>query len=163
MSAFKASSLVLAGLAISLLASLAVAQDVRPGYGLTVNLATAKKLAASAAAEAEKNNWNVAIAVVDNHGYLVYYEKMDDTQTASVMVAIDKARSAAIYRRPTRVFEELVNKGGRPSVANLQGASMVTGGLPILVGGKVIGGIGVSGVTSDQDEQVAKAGLEGAK
>ena len=162
MSAFKASSLVLAGLAISLLASLAVAQDVRPGYGLAVNLATAKKLAASAAAEAEKNNWNVAIAVVNNHGYLVYYEKMDDTQTASVTVAVDKARSAAIYRRPTRVFEKLVNEG-KAAVLALTGMSASSGGLPIMVGGKVIGGIGVSGVTADQDEQVAKAGLEAVK
>jgi uncharacterized protein GlcG (DUF336 family) len=161
MSALKSSLVVLGALVVGLLATFAVAQD-RPGYGASVNLATAKKLAASAMAEAQKNKWNVAVAIVDNHGYLVYYEKMDDTQTASVTVAVDKARSAAIYRRPTRVFEKLVNEG-KAAVLALTGMSANSGGLPIMVGGKVIGGIGVSGVTSDQDEEVAKAGLEGAK
>jgi len=161
MSALKSTSFILVTLVIGLFASAALAQA--PSYGPTVNLATAKKIAAGTLAEAQKNNWKVAVAIVDNHGMLIYYEMMDDTQTASAVVAIDKARSAAIYRRPTRVFEELVNKGGRPSVANLRDASMLTGGLPIMVGGKTIGGVGVSGVTSDQDEQCAKAGLEAVK
>ena len=161
MPTLKSTSIALGALALSLLATLAIAQD-RPTYGATVNLATAKKMATFAAAEAQKNNWKVAIAVVDNHGFLVYYEMMDDTQTASAVVAIDKARSAAIYRRPTRVFEKLVNEG-KGSVLALTGMSASSGGLPIVVGGKIIGGIGVSGVAADQDEEVAKAGLEGAK
>lgn len=115
-------------------------------------------MAAAAVAEATKNKWNVAVAVVDTHGFLVYFEKLDQTQTASVQAAIDKARSAAIYRRPTRVFEEVVTKG-RVGVLTLAGMSAVTGGLPIMKDGKVIGAIGASGVTSEQDEHVSKTGL----
>lgn len=159
MPTLRTASIVLATLA--LLTSLAFAQE-RPGYGPTVDLATAKKLAATAMAEAQKNNWKVAVAIVDNHGMLVYYERMDDTQTASAVVAVDKARSAAIYRRPTRVFEKLVNEG-KAAVLALTGMSASSGGMPIMVSGKVIGGIGVSGVTADQDEQVAIAGLEAVK
>jgi len=134
----------------------------RPSYGQEINLANAKKVAHAALAEAQKNSWNVAIAIVDNHGALVYYERMDDTQSASPVIAIKKARSAAMFRRPTRAMEDMVNKG-RVSFLGIPIATPITGGLPIIVGGKVIGGLGVSGVTSDQDEQVAKAGLDGFK
>jgi uncharacterized protein GlcG (DUF336 family) len=134
----------------------------RPSYGQDITLANAKKVAQAALAEAQKNSWNVAIAIVDNHGALVYYERMDDTQTASPVIAIEKARTAAMFRRPTRAMEDMVNKG-RVSLLGITVATPIIGGLPIMVGGKVIGGIGVSGVTSDQDEQVAKAGLEGFK
>jgi glc operon protein GlcG len=134
----------------------------RPSYGQEITLANAKKVANAALAEAQKNSWNVAIAIVDNHGALVYYERMDDTQSASPVIAIEKARSAAMFRRPTRAMEDTVNKG-RVSFLGIPVATPITGGLPIMVGGKVIGGIGVSGVTGDQDEQVAKAGLEGFK
>lgn len=146
-------------LLFTLFATFAGAQE-RPPYGPPVDLATAKKIAAAAMEEAKKNKWAVAVAIVDTHGFLVYFEKLDDTQTASVQVAIDKARSAAIYRRPTRAFEDVVTKG-RVGVLTLSGMSAVTGGLPIMSGGKVIGAIGTSGVTSDQDEQVSKAGLAG--
>jgi len=132
-----------------------------PQYGPSVNLEQAKKAMAAAQAEARKNNWPVAIAIVDTHGMLIAYELMDNTQTASAQVAIDKAVSAAIYRRPTKVFQDLVagaDAGTR--VLNLRGASSVEGGLPLSMGGKVIGGIGVSGVTSDQDGVVAKAGVD---
>jgi glc operon protein GlcG len=148
-------------LTFALLATGASAQE-RPSYGQDITLANAKKVAHAALIEAQKNSWNVAIAIVDNHGALVYYERMDDTQTASPVIAIEKARSAAMFRRPTRVMEDMVNKG-RVSFLGIPGATPITGGLPIMVGGKVIGGIGVSGVTSDQDEQVAKAGLVGFK
>ena len=133
-----------------------------PSYGQDISLANAKKVAHAARAEAQKHSWNVAIAIVDNHGALVYFERMDDTQNASPVIAIEKARSAAMFRRPTRAMEDTVNKG-RVSFLGIPGATPITGGLPIMVGGKVIGGIGVSGVTSDQDEQVAKAGLDGSK
>jgi len=146
--------------AVLLCATLASAQA--PSYGPDINLAAAKKIAATALVEAQKNNWNVAIAVVDNHGALVYYERMDDTQSASPLIAIEKARSAAMFRRSTRVMEDTVNKG-RMSFLGIPLATPITGGLPILVGGKIIGAIGVSGVTSDQDEMVAKAGLDGMK
>jgi uncharacterized protein GlcG (DUF336 family) len=140
-------------------ASFASAQD-RPGYGPAVNLATAKKIVAGAVAEAQKNNWRVAIAVVDNHGVLVYYEMLDDTQTISSQIAVDKAKAAAMYRRPTRAFVDAIAKGG-PAVMTLPGVVASPGGVPIMVGGRVTGAVGVSGVTGDQDEQIAKAGLAG--
>ena len=149
------------GLALTVAAcsSLAFAQDRRPDYGTDVTTAQAKKIAAGVLAECQKNSWNVAVAVVDNHGSLVYFERMDNTQFASVEIAINKAKTAATYRRPTRVFMETINKGG-PATATLGGGLTASpGGLPIMVDGKVTGGVGVSGVTGDQDEQCAKAGL----
>lgn len=135
-----------------------------PSYGPSVNLEQARKAIAAGMAEAKKNNWPVAIAVLDTSGHLVAFEKMDDTQTASVDVAQDKGRSAAIYRRPTKVMEDALAAGGAGvRFLNLRGASTVEGGLPIMVGGKVIGGIGVSGVTSQQDGVVAKAGADALK
>jgi uncharacterized protein GlcG (DUF336 family) len=135
-----------------------------PVYGNAVNLDQAKKALAAAQAEARKQGWPVAIAIVDNHGMLVAYERMDNTQTASVQVSIDKAASAAMYRRPTKVFQDLVAGGGVGTrVLNLRGASTVEGGLPLIVDGKLIGGIGVSGVNSDQDGVVAKAGADATK
>ena len=129
-------------------------------YGGDITLDQAKRIAAGAHAHALKNKWPMAIAVVDNHGFLVYFEKMDDTQTASVQIAEDKAKSASMFRRPSRAFEEGMAKG-RIAILGLTGATPITGGVPIVAGGKIIGGIGVSGGTSDQDEEVAKAGLAG--
>ncbi len=129
-------------------------------YGQAINLETAKKVAAGSAAEAKKNGWNVAIAVVDNHGFLVYYEMMDDTQTSSATIAVEKARTAAMFRRPSKEFEDNI-AAGRVAVLGLPGATPIDGGLPIAVGGKIIGAVGVSGVTSAQDAQVAKAGIDG--
>ena len=109
-----------------------------------------------------EKEWFASRNTVDINGMLVYYERLDDTQTGSVAVALDKARASAMYRRATRTFEERVNKG-TVSVLALQGAAPLTGGLPIVVGGRVVGGIGVSGGTGDQDEQVAAAGLATVK
>jgi uncharacterized protein GlcG (DUF336 family) len=148
------------GLAAGLIASTAAAQDQRPGYGTPVSLATAKKIAAGVIAECQKNNWNVAVAVVDPHGSLMYYEKMEDTQYVSADIAIMKAKAAATYRRPTRVFADVIAKSG-PAIMTLPGAVASPGGVPIMVGGKVIGAVGVSGVTGDQDEQCSKAGIAG--
>jgi glc operon protein GlcG len=150
--------IILVAAALAALTVGASAQDKRPDYGTAVNAAGAKKIAAGVVAECQKNGWNVAIAVVDNHGFLVYFERMDNTQTGSMDIAIGKAKSAATYRRPTRVFMEAINKGG-PATATLPGVFASPGGLPIMVDGKVTGGVGVSGVTGDQDEQCAKAGL----
>lgn len=148
------------GLGAALVATVAAAQDQRPGYGPVVSLAAAKKIAAGVIAECQKNNWNVAVAVVDTHGTLMYYEKMEDTQYVSADIAIGKAKAAATYRRPTRVFADVINKGS-PATATLPGVFASPGGVPIFVGGKVTGAVGVSGVTGDQDEQCAKAGLAG--
>jgi uncharacterized protein GlcG (DUF336 family) len=129
-----------------------------PQYGTEINLEQARKAIAAGQEEARKNNWPVAIAIVDNHGFLVAFEKMDNTQTASVQVSIDKALSAAMYRRPTKAFQDAVAGGGAGLRAlNLRGASTVEGGLPIVMGGKIVGGVGVSGVNADQDGVVAKA------
>jgi glc operon protein GlcG len=139
--------------------ALGVAAQDRPPYGTPVTLEQAKKIASAAIEESRKQNWRMAVAVVDNHGFLKYYEMMDDTQTASAQIAIDKAKSAAMYRRPTKVFEDLVNKGAVRLMA-LPGAVPVEGGLPIMSGGRVIGAIGVSGMTSEQDGLAAAAGLK---
>ncbi|MET0918138.1 MAG: heme-binding protein [Burkholderiales bacterium] len=149
---------VVYGLTLALFASGVVAQQ-RPPYGQAINLETAKKIAAASAAEAKKNNWNVAIAIVDNHGFLVYYEMLDDTQTGSANVAVEKARTSAMFRRPSKEFEDGI-AAGRVAVLGLPGSTPLEGGLPIVLGGKMIGAIGVSGVTSPQDGQVARAGLE---
>jgi uncharacterized protein GlcG (DUF336 family) len=146
-------------LGFALSATVADAQQ-RPPYGQAINLETAKKVAAGSAAEAKKNSWNVAIAVVDNHGFLVYYEMMDDTQTSSATIAVEKARTAAMFRRPSKEFEDNI-AAGRVAVLGLPGATPIDGGLPIVVGGKIIGAVGVSGVTSAQDAQIAKAGIDG--
>ncbi|MBR1121316.1 heme-binding protein [Bradyrhizobium lablabi] len=149
---------ILLAAALAAFAMGASAQDKRPDYGTAVNAEGAKKIAAGVLAECRKNGWNVAVAVVDNHGFLVYFERMDNTQTASMDIAVGKARAAATYRRPTRVFMEAINKGG-PATATLPGVFASPGGIPIMVDGKVTGAVGVSGVTGDQDEQCAKAGL----
>ena len=145
-------------LTLALFAIGATAQQ-RPPYGTAINLETAKKVAAASAAEAKKNSWNVAIAVVDNHGMLIYYEMADDTQTASANIALEKARTSATYRRPTKELEDAI-AAGRVAVLGLPASTPIEGGLPIVVGGKMIGAVGVSGVTSAQDGQVARAGIE---
>jgi glc operon protein GlcG len=137
----------------------AAAQDRRPGYGTQITTATAKKIAAATLAECAKNSWNVAVAVVDTHGALVYFERMEDTQYASMDIAIGKAKAAATYRRPTRAFADAINKGG-PATATLPGVFASPGGVPIFVDGKITGAVGVSGVTGDQDEQCAMAGIK---
>lgn len=128
-------------------------------YGPPISNEHAKKVAAAALAEAVKNKWNMAVAVVDPNGTLVYYEKMDNTQLGSADVAVDKARSAALYKRPTKSFQDNLASGGAGMrVMSLRGAIPVEGGVPILSEGKIIGAIGVSGANSDQDGQCAGAG-----
>ncbi len=155
------SAKIMLGLALALSAGLASAQE-RPPYGNPITIDQAKKIAAGALAESKKNNWRMAISIVDNHGFPVYFERMEDTQTASIQIALDKAKSAAMFRRPTKVFEDGVAKG-RVALLGLTGAMPIEGGLPIMVDGRVIGGIGVSGANSDQDAQAAQAGLNALK
>ena len=148
---------VLAGITFAGFAVAAAAQE-RPPYGPDITLDQAKKIAAGVNAESKKNGWRMATAIVDNHGFLVYYERMDDTQTGSVQIAIDKAKTAAMLRRPTKAVEDAIAKGRVVLMSIAPGP--VEGGLPIMVGGKVIGGIGVSGANSDQDAAAAQAGLK---
>lgn len=139
------------------------AQMLNP-YGVPISLENAKKAAAPALAEAEKNHWNMAVAVVDPSGNLVYYEKMDNTQLGSANVAIDKARSAALYKRPTKAFQDALAAGGESlRILSLQGAVPLEGGIPLVMDGKIVGAIGVSGAATAQDAQCAKAGADAVK
>jgi len=122
-----------------------------------LTLDAAKKIAAAAEAEAKKRGATVVIAVVDDGGHLLLLERLDDTQVASVEVGIGKARTAAIFRRPSKVFEDQV-RDGRVAALALPGATALQGGIPIVFEGKVIGAIGVSGNTPQEDEDIAKAG-----
>ena len=136
-----------------------------PPYGDSINIATAKKAAAAAIAEAEKRKWNgMCVAVVDTHGDLVYFERQDNCQFASISISQHKARTAARYRRPTVVFERLLGKG--PFFAYLPTLDDVIasrGGNPLVVDGKIIGAVGASGGTGSQDDVVSLAGVAGLK
>jgi glc operon protein GlcG len=125
-----------------------------------ISLEAAKKIAAAAETEATKRSWTVAIAVVDISGGLILFHRIDDVQTGSLDVAIAKARTAARFKRPTRALGDAVAKGNLGIVA-LPGVMPIPGGLPIMADGKVIGAVGVSGMSSDQDEIIAQAGLDG--
>jgi uncharacterized protein GlcG (DUF336 family) len=146
-----ASALVLAGTA---LVAGAQTSDKK-----VLNLDGARKVAAAAEAEARKNNWNVAIAIVDDGGNLIYLQRMDGTQTGSIQIAIDKAKTAQAFKRPTKVFEDAV-LGGRTVILGISSALPLEGGLPIKAGEEIVGAIGVSGVTAQQDGQIAKAGAD---
>lgn len=123
-----------------------------------LTLEAAKLIAAAAHEEARRNDWTMVICIVDDGAHPIYLERMDGTQIASVQVAQDKAATAVRFKRPTKVLEDAV-AGGRIVVMTLAGAVPIEGGLPIAVSGEIIGGIGVSGGTSPQDGQVARAGL----
>ena len=132
-----------------------------PAYGFPITTDQAKKIAAAALAEARANNWTMAAAIVDPSGILVYFEKIDDTQHASSRIAIDKARSAALFKRSTKTFQDSIEKGGVGlRVMTLRGAMPVEGGVPLLVDGKIVGALGVSGGTSEQDGQCCKAATD---
>ena len=142
----------------------ASAQQVAAPYGAPINGENAKKIAASALAEARKNNWRMAAAIVDTSGELVYFERVDGTQFASNDVAIDKARSSVRYKRATKVFQEAITKGGvEMRYLGLRGVVPAEGGIPIVIDGAVVGAIGISGGTGVQDEQVAEAGVAALK
>jgi len=133
-------------------------------YGPPITLEQAKKVMAAAEAEARKSNWNVVISVIDSGGHLVSMQRLDGTQLGSIEVARQKAYSAVLYRRPTKVFEDGVSQGGlNLRLLKLEGASPFEGGVPIMVDGKIVGAVGVSGVTSAQDGQIARAGAEAMK
>ena len=133
-------------------------------YGPSINLENAKKAAAPALAEARKNNWTMAVAIVDAGGNLVYFEKIDNTQIGSVNVAIDKARSAVRFKRTTKAFEDVLASGGDGlRVLGLHGAVPVEGGIPLLIDVNIVGAIRVSGGTAPQDGQCAKAGADNFK
>ncbi len=148
---------VLAATLLVMLGALSVGAQLPTKQVLT--LEAAKKIAAAAEAEAKKRGATVVIAVVDDGGYLLVLERLDDTQVASVDVGIAKARTAAIFRRPSKVFEDQV-KNGRVSALALPGAVALQGGVPIIVEGRVVGAIGVSGNSPQEDEDIAKVGAD---
>ena len=155
-------------MAVVLVTVVASAQQTPPpaapaDYGPAITLEQAKKVMAGAEAEAKKNSWPVVIAILDSGGQLVMLQRLDNAQWGSVDIAKEKARSAVALRRPTKVFQDLIAQGG----ANLRllniGYSVLEGGIPIVVDGKIVGSVGVSGVTSQQDAQIAQAGIDAMK
>jgi glc operon protein GlcG len=151
------------GTALLFVAASASAQAPPPAYGPAITLEQAKKVMAGAEAEARKNNWPVVIAILDSGGQPVMLQRLDNAQWGSIEIAKEKARSAVALRRPTKALQDLIAQGG----ANLRlltiGYSVLEGGIPIVVEGKIIGGIGVSGVTSQQDAQIGQAGIDALK
>jgi uncharacterized protein GlcG (DUF336 family) len=152
------------GVVVLALSATTLSAQMPNPYGAPINGENAKKAAAAALAEARKNNWNMAAAVVDPAGDLVYFEKLDGTQAASVNIAVDKARSSARFKRPTKALQDVLAAGGEGlRLLGLQGAVPVDGGVPILIDGKIVGAIGLSGGTSAQDGQCAGAGAAAVK
>jgi uncharacterized protein GlcG (DUF336 family) len=148
---------VLAALLIAL--AVATTASAQLGDKKVLTLAAAKKMAAAAEAEAAKNNWRMVIAIVDDGGHLIYLQRTDETQAGSIRVAVQKAKSAVMYKRPTKVWEDFV-AGGRNAILGLSGAVPIEGGTPIMLDGKLLGAVGVSGGSAAQDGQVAKAGVD---
>jgi glc operon protein GlcG len=156
-----AATIAVAGLISSIPAA---AQQATPPYGTPISLDQAKKVLAAGEAEAQKNNLFVVITVVDTGGYVVATHRLDNTQLGSIAVAEDKARAAVLFRRPSKVFEDGIAGGGIGlRVLGLRGAVPYEGGVPILVDGKLIGAVGVSGMLPQQDGQVANAAVNALK
>jgi uncharacterized protein GlcG (DUF336 family) len=138
----------------------AAAQNAPLPYGAPISLERARQVLAAATVEAQKNKWPVAIAVVDGGGHLVAFDRLDHTQTGSVVVAIEKAKTSAAFRRPTKALQDVIAAGGDGlRMLALPGATPLEGGLVLVHEGRIVGAIGVSGVTSAQDAQIAQAGV----
>ena len=158
--------IVAAALLVGVAAPAAAQQPPPPPttpYGPPIGLEAAKKAMAAAEAEAVKNNWPMAIVILDSTGHIVMLHRLDNTQYGSIRVAQDKAQTALDFRRPSKVFEDLVAQGGiGMRTLGLRGATPLEGGVPIIADGKIIGAVGVSGATAQQDGQVAKVGADTA-
>ena len=145
--------------ATPLLAQKSFAPPPQIPYGAPIGTDAAKKVASAAIAEAHKNQWKMAVAVVDVGGHLVYFERMQDAQIGSVELAIEKAKTSALFRRPTKLFQDGVAGGGEGlRLLRLTGAIPIDGGAPIIQDGKVVGAIGISGGSGEQDGETSKAG-----
>ena len=134
-----------------------------PSYGESVNLEQAKKAVAAAHEFAAKNGWAMAITVVGPTGDLVYFTKMDNTQYASIAISQHKARAAATFRRPTKVFEDRIATAAGVPALTLDGIIASEGGIPLVIGGKIVGALGCSGGTGQQDGQACQAGVDAMK
>ena len=129
-----------------------------------ITLDQAKKAMAAAEAKAKQNNWNVVISIVDSGGHMVMLQRLDGTQLASIRIADGKARTAVEFRRPTKALEDVIAGGGAGlRYFTVPGVNLMEGGVPIVIGGKVVGGIGVSGVDSEDDAQIAQAGADAVR
>ena len=161
---FLAATVVMIGLTISPYTVSAQAPPPPPPYGAPITLDQAKKAMAAAEAEARKNNWNVVIVIVDSASQLVMLQRLDNTQYASIDIAKGKAVTSVNFRRPSKALEDAIAAGGAGlRLLRVEGVTPLEGGVLIVADGKIIGGIGVSGVTSAQDAQIAKAGADAVK
>jgi uncharacterized protein GlcG (DUF336 family) len=157
-------TILAAGILTPVLAQAPVAAPPPTPYGPTITIDASKRVAAAAIAEAKRNNWFMAVAIVDPAGDLVYFEKMDNTQAASVAIAIDKARSSARFKRPTKAMQDVLAAGGDGlRFLALNGAIPAEGGVPVMMDGKIVGAVGVSGGSGQQDNQTATAGVAAVK
>jgi uncharacterized protein GlcG (DUF336 family) len=150
---------------VALLATSPVrAQTMPPPYGPPIGIESARKIMTAAEAEAAKNNWPVVIAIIDSGGHIVMLHRRDDTQLSSIELAQGKAKTALMFKRPSRVLDEAISSGGAGlRFLALRDIIPLEGGLPIVADGKIVGAIGVSGVLSAQDSQIARAGIEALK
>jgi uncharacterized protein GlcG (DUF336 family) len=137
----------------------AMAQPMPIPYGQGISVETARKVAKAAIAEGKKNGWFVSVAIVDTAGDLVFFERMDDAMSASVVVSQEKARTAARFKRPSKAFEDAL-VGGRQAILSLPGVTPVQGGIPLIIDGKIVGAVGVNGASSPQDHQCAQAAAD---
>jgi glc operon protein GlcG len=156
--------LVCAGVLALLAVCPAQAQTVPPPYGPPIGIENARKIMAAAEAEAAKNNWAVVIVIIDSGGHIVMLHRRDDVQLSSIEISQGKAKTALMFKRPSKVLDDAISGGG-PGLRFLALKDIVPleGGLPILIDNKIVGAIGVSGVLSAQDTQIARAGLEALK
>jgi len=142
----------------------AQAQTAPPPYGPPLGIENARKIMAAAEAEAAKNNWSVVIAIIDSGGHIVMLHRRDDVQLSSIDISQGKAKTALMFKRPTKVLDDAISSGGVGlRFLALKDIVPLEGGLPIVADGKIIGAIGVSGVLSAQDAQIARAGIDGLK
>lgn len=150
--------------AMAQISTLPAAPNATLNYGTPINLVTAKKIMAAAEAEAIKNNWTVVIAIVDSASQLVLLQRLDNTQYGSIEIAKGKATTSVNYKRPSKALEDAVASGGAGlRLLRVDGLIPFEGGLPIIIDGKIVGAVGVSGMLSWQDAQVARAAAEVVK
>ena len=156
--------LICAGGLALLMAFPAEAQTPPPPYGPPIGIENARKVMAAAEAEAVKNNWAVVIVIIDSGGHLVMLHRRDDVQLSSIEISQGKAKTALMFKRPSKVLDDAISSGG-PGLRFLALKDIVPleGGLPIVLDNKIVGAIGVSGVLSAQDAQIARAGLDALK
>jgi uncharacterized protein GlcG (DUF336 family) len=159
-----AGACLIALLALSLAGSPGFAQTTPPGYGPPIGIENARKIMAAAEAEAVKNNWAVVIVIIDSGGHVVMLHRRDDVQLSSIEISQGKAKTALMFKRPSKVLDDAISGGGAGlRFLALKDIVPLEGGVPILIDGKIVGAIGVSGVLSAQDSQIARAGIDGLK